>query len=396
MKYSMTSGLTFLMAAASGLVVANLYYNQPLLDLMARSLDVGTAAIGSIPLLTQLGYAAAMLLLVPLGDVVERRGFIVATTLIAAVALATSAVAPSLGTLCAASLATGFGSAVPQLLLPFAAKLARPEQRGRIIGTIMGGLLIGVLGGRIVAGLVGAAWGWREMYAAAAGVMLVLGTVLRMGLPRDEPLERVKYRALIGSTVRLMWQSARLREAALTGGCCFGAFSAFWATLVFFLAHSYGYGSRAAGLFGLVGIVGALAAPLAGRSSDVRSPRWGVRAGTLVALAGYLCFLLAGTHLWGLVAGVILLDLGVQVALVSNQARIYALWPDTPSRTNTVFMVGYFGGGAIGSGLGGTACAHFGWTGVCGVGITMLCVALSLLARPGRLLDRTDGVLSPS
>jgi len=230
-----------------------------------------------------------------------------------------------------------------------------------------------------VSGFVGDLFGWRAMYWIAAGAMFALSIVLRYALPYDRPEPGLRYRALVRSIVQLVRTQPVLREAALIGGMLFGAFSSFWATLVFFLATPpYHYGARAAGAFGVVGAVGVLFAPWAGRLSDRRGPAFTLTLAILTALASYAVFDVAGYGLPGLVAGVILLDLGVQAGHVANQTRIYALIPEARSRLNTVYMVTYFLGGALGSALGAYGWSRWGWHGVCAAGAIQLAAALAI------------------
>ena len=375
----LTGATVWTLAAATGVAVANLYYNQPLLAQMARSFGVRAGAAGFIPTLTQAGYALGLLLFVPLGDRLERRRLITIMLLASTLALAAAALAPSLALLALASLAVGAATIAPQLILPLAAGLAAPGERGRVVGTIMGGLLVGILLARTVSGFVGAAWGWRTMYWIAGGLMVALAGALWRVLPPGRGESALRYPALLRSLVDLARREPVLREAALVGALAFGSFSAFWSTLVFRLgAPPYAYGARVAGLFGLVGVVGALAAPLVGRASDVRSPRLAVTIGLGASLGAWTAFAFLGAHLGGLIAGVILLDFGTQAAQVANQTRVYALRPEARSRMNTVYMVSYFVGGAAGSILGATAWAHWRWPGVCGVGALLVLAALAV------------------
>ena len=361
------------MAIAGGVTVANLYYNQPLLADIAREFHVDAALAGWLPMATQIGYALGMLLIVPLGDSTERRRLIVVMIFAAILALCWVALAHSFAVLLIASCATGCASCVPQLLTPFAAHLAGPAGRGRAVGFVMSGLLIGILLARTVSGTVGAHLGWRAMYWIAAVLMVVLAIVLRKLLPRSEPEGKMTYGELMRSIGTLARTQPVLREAAFSGGMLFACFSAFWATLVFRLEQPpYHYGSQVAGLFGLVGVVGATAAPLAGKISDVGNPRSTVRVATIFAIISYAQMWLFGAHLWSLVLGVILLDACVQGGHVSNQSRIYALHGDALNRVNTVYMVTYFAGGAIGSSLGTWGWQHWHWSGVCAVAIAFL------------------------
>ncbi len=375
----LTPGLLRLMAFAGGASVANMYYCQPLLEQMQGAFRVTMPQVSSIPTLTQAGCAAGMLLFVPMGDIIERRGLILRLLAGVTVALVVAALAPNLGLLMAASLAIGLTSVVPHVIIPFAAQLARPEQRGQAVGTVLGGLLTGILLARTLAGFVGGELGWRTMYGIAAMLMIGLALLLARTLPRSVPTSKLTYPQILASVVSLARELPTLREAALIGGLTFGAFMAFWTTLVFLLSgapyhiHAAGEG---AGLFGLIGVVGALAAPIMGRVADRRGPRLTLGLALVITLVSYGLLWALGMHLWGLVLGVILLDFGIQSAHVSNQTRIYALRPEARSRLNTVYMVTYFLGGVLGTSLGAMAWHRAGWTGVCIVGTSMLMLAL--------------------
>lgn len=369
------------MFAASAVCVANIYYCQPLLSEIGQSLGVSDRAIGYLPMWTQAGTALGMFAFVPLGDMFPRRKLIVIMSGVSALAVAMMAIAPNLALVNAAGFATGLAGIVAHLILPFAAKLAPPERRGHVVGTVLSGLLLGILLARVVSGFVGDAFGWRAMYWIAAVAMFVLAIALRYALPYDRPESGIRYAELARSIAHLAWTQPVLREAAVIGGLLFGAFSSFWATLVFFLGTPpYHYGPRVAGLFGLVGAVGVLIAPWAGRLTDRKGPAYTVTLAILTTIASYVVFDLAGRAFWGLVLGVILLDLGVQAGHVANQTRIYALIPEARSRLNTVYMVTYFLGGSLGSALGAAGWTRWRWNGVCAAGALQLLVALGVRA----------------
>ena len=355
-----------LLSFTAGAAVANLYYSQPLLPAIGRTFGVTGGRVGLVATVTQVGYALGLLVFVPLGDAVERRRLIVLLTVAVSIALAAAALAPGAGWLAAASLVIGATTVVPQLIVPFAAGLAAPAERGRVVGRIMGGLLIGILGARVLAGAVGARFGWRAMFWLAAVLMLVLAAALARLLPEAPPRAAMRYGALMRTLLPLARSEPVLRDASLLGALVFVAFSALWTTLAFRLELApLHYGSAVAGAFGLVGIVGASAAPLVGKRADRRAPRTTVGLGLVVLAASYLIFLFAGHTIVGLVAGVILVDAGMQVVNISNQARIYALREEAHSRLNTVYMVSYFIGGSLGSALGVWAWDTARWTGVC-------------------------------
>jgi predicted MFS family arabinose efflux permease len=368
------------MAAGCGLSVANNYYAQPLLAEMGRSFGVPDRRMGLVAMLSQVGFALGLLLFVPLGDRLERRSFLLVMLGAVTAALLGVAAAPSFPWLAAASLAVGVTTITPQLLVPFAAHLAGPQERGRVVGTVMSGLLIGILAARTVSGLVGQHFGWRAMYGLAAAAMVGLALALRALLPRSEPTASgLSYAALLRSIGGLLRDEPVLRQSCLFGASSFGAFSAFWTTLAFHLAGPpFGYPSGVVGLFGLAGIVGALAASAAGRLADRTSPRRTIGAGLACVLLAYATLSGAGGTLWGLVAGIVLLDLGAQAAHISNQSRIYAVRREARSRMTTAYMVASFVGGAAGSYGGAWGWSLAGWGGVCLVGAAM--TASGLLA----------------
>ncbi|WP_210516606.1 MFS transporter [Hymenobacter terricola] len=365
----LSNALVWLMALTCGLVVANIYYNQPLLAAIGRTFHLSDSSASLVATATQVGYTLGMLFVVPLGDKLERKRLMLLLLLGAAGCLAGAAFAPSFGVLAGASVLLGICSAVPQLLLPMAAHLAPEADRGRIVGRIMSGLLIGILVSRTVSGYVGAHLGWRAMFEIAAGLMLALAALLAWRLPTDQPAFAGSYGSLMKSLLTLMRDLAPLRQSALVGGFLFASFSVFWTTLAFFLeSPAYHSGSDVAGFFGLIGAFGALAAPLAGKAADTRGPSFAIAIGIGLVLVAYVVLGLGGFHLAGLVLGVVLLDVGVQAAHISNQTKIFSLVPEARSRLNTVYMTGYFTGGSVGSVAGGLAWTHGGWPGVCLLG----------------------------
>ncbi len=371
--------LVWLMAVASALSAANLYYVQPILADMGRSFHASSASIGFVATLTQLGYAVGLLLIVPLGDRYNRRNLIAGMLLIVVLALMLVAVSPSPGFLMVASLLVGITTVAPQLIIPLAASIAAPYERGRVVGMVMSGLLIGILLARTVSGVVAAHLGWRAVYWIAAGLMLLLAVLMRLTLPLDRSRSTMSYKELLRSLVPLLREEPVLRETSLFGALSFGAFSVFWVTLGFFLeTPPYHYGSAVVGTFGLVGVVGATAATFAGRLADRIDARRVIGVTMLITLSSFVLMGLTGQWLWGLIAGVILLDLGVQGTQVSNQARIYSLNPAARNRLNTIYMVTYFIGGSLGSYLGVLGWSIARWWGVCGAALLMMLVALCL------------------
>ncbi|QBD83536.1 MFS transporter [Ktedonosporobacter rubrisoli] len=369
--------LVWIMALACGLTAANLYYSQPILVDMGKSFAVSVDQMGIIATLGQLGYAAGLLFIVPLGDSYNRRSLIVGSLIAVTLALIAMALAPNVTLLAVASLLVGITTVVPQIIIPFAASLAPAHERGRVLGIVMSGLLIGILLARTVSGFISAQLGWQAVYWLAAALMVLLTVILRFMLPADHPQTSMSYPQLLRSLWGLLRQEPVLRETCVMGAMVFGAFSAFWVTLAFFLeTPPYHYGSAVAGAFGLVGVVGALAASFVGKLADRIEARRIIGMAVLIVLLAFGIFELFGHALWGLIVGVILLDLGAQSNQVSNQARIYSLNPLARNRINTVYMVAFFVGGSLGSVLGSYGWSIAGWTGVCLVGGAMLLTAL--------------------
>ncbi|WP_206107577.1 MFS transporter [Paludisphaera rhizosphaerae] len=370
------------MAIGSGLSVANLYYSQPLLERMGDHFSASASRMGIVSTATQVGYASGMLLLAPLGDLLERRRLIVVLLLATALALAAVAVSPSFAWLAVASLILGASTVTPQIIVPFAAAIAEPNERGKVVGTVMSGLLIGILLARTASGFIGSHLGWRAVYWLASGLMIVLAGVMASGLPKSSPtLVGTSYGALMRSIVGLVRELPALRTSALFGGLAFASFSVFWTVLAFHLATPpFHYGSDVVGLFGLVGAGGAAAAPLVGSFADRRGSRWSIGLGLLMMLAAYLVLGVLGWTMTGLVVGVLLLDVGAQCNHISNQTRIYGLRPEARSRLNTVYMVAFFLGGSMGSAVGAAVWPRHGWIGACAVGIVFLLAALTVFA----------------
>jgi predicted MFS family arabinose efflux permease len=371
----------WIMAIAGGMVVANNYYNQPLLVEFARSFAVTEKSAGPVAAMTQFGYALGMLLFLPLSDMLERRMMIRLLLLASTCALVATALAPAMHWLIAAGFAVGFTSVVPQLMTPFAAQLAEPKERGAVVGIVMGGLLTGILLSRTIAGFVGAHFSWQTMYWIAAVLMIALFFVLGRALPKGPPTFHGSYKSLMHSMLELIRTQPVLRETSLVAALQFAAFSAFWTTLVF---HVHGlpqaYGSDVAGMFGLVGVIGAMAAPYAGKLSDRKSPRLTVMLSSIAFVLAYLVFGTVGYGLIGLAVGVVLLDLGMQSGHVSNMTRNFALKSEAMGRLNTVYNVTRFLGGGIGSVIGNIAWSHWHWVGVCVMGgaLSLLAIAVQL------------------
>lgn len=375
----------WIMAITGGVVVANNYYNQPLLVEFARTFGVTEKSVGPVAALTQFGYAFGMLVFLPLSDMLERRMLIRLLLLASTCALVATALAPSIHWLIIAGFVVGFTSVVPQLVTPFVAQLADPKDRGAVVGIVMGGLLTGILLSRTIAGFVGAHFNWQTMYWIAAALMIVLFFVLGRALPKGPPTFHGNYKSLLQSMLELIRTQPVLRETSLVAALQFAAFSAFWTTLVFHV-HSLpqAYGSDVAGMFGIVGVIGAIAAPYAGKLSDSKSPRLTVMLSSIAFVAAYVAFGAIGYSLVGLAVGVVLLDLGMQSGHVSNMTRNFALKSEALGRLNTVYNVTRFLGGGIGSLIGNIAWIHWHWLGVCVMGGVLSLVAIAVQLYYGR------------
>jgi len=353
------------MTVATAVVVANLYYNQPLLEDIAKTFHTTRAKVGKVSMLTQIGYATGMFFLVPLADMVRRKRLMLIVFSFIMVSLLITAIAPSINLLIAASFFLGASSMIPQLLVPMAAHLAKPAERGKKIGVIMSGLLIGILLSRTFSGYIGAWFGWRAVYYIAAGMMLLIWLMIGFLLPEVEPEYKGSYKKLMSSLVHLVKEEPKLRLAALRGALCFACFSAFWTTIVFLLKQNFNMGSSVAGEFGLVGAFGAIAAGLMGRLSDKMDAYKLSGITLLLVLLSFVIFYFSAHSIPGLIIGVIVLDMGVQATHISNQSIIFALRPEARNRINTVYMVTYFIGGALGTFIATGLWRSYQWDGVC-------------------------------
>ena len=372
-------GTVVLMSAAVGLCVASNYYAQPLLDTIARELRLSAASAALVVTVAQVGYALGLVLVLPLGDLMERRRLVCGLTLATACSLALTAVAPDAGLLLAGTALTGLLSVTAQVLVPFAADLAGPNRRGQVVGTVMSGLVLGMLLARTASGALAAVGGWRTVYWVAAAAMAVLAATLHRALPEYRGSAGLRYGPLLRSTARLLADEPVLRARALLGLLAFACFSALWTSLAFLLSGpGYDWSDSEIGLLGLAGAAGAIAAQLAGRLADRGRTTLTTLVSALLLLGSWGLLALGAHQLAALIAGIVLLDLAHQGVHISNQSLIYALRPDARGRITSAYMTCYFAGGAIGSALVGVVHAHAGWNGVCVLGATLallLCLA---------------------
>jgi len=390
---TLSPALTFLLAAGTGLSVAALYYSQPTLGVLAGDLHASGRQIGWIPTLTQLGYAIGLLLLAPLGDRFDRRNIILIKSVILCLALVLTGFAPGLAVLMGASLIVGLFATVAQDIVPAAATLAPPEQRGKAVGTVMTGLLMGILLSRVASGFIAEHFGWRAVFLAAAVSIALMTIVLARGLPRFAPTTTQSYPALLRSLGHLWVAHRRLRLAAFGQGFLALGFSAFWSTLAVMLHGApFHMGSAVAGSFGLAGAAGALAAPFAGRLADRRGPEWVTRLAAAITVASFATMLAmpllsTGAELALLALATVGFDLGVQASLISHQTIVFGLEPPARSRLNAILMTSVFVGMAAGGFLGAQALASWGWTGVVGVAMLASLIALAVRIHAAKVRD---------
>lgn len=382
---ALPASLVALFAVGSGLSAASLYYNQPILSAMAHELGATPAQIGVVPMLTQLGYAAGILLFAPLGDRFDRRRVIVFKLLGLTLVLALAGLSPSLGVLAVASLAIGLLATAAQDFVPAAAALAPPAARGKIVGSVMTGLLLGILLSRLVSGTVSEHLGWRAVYFGAALLIALLALISAVRLPTFAASTSASYGALLRSIVSLTRELPSLRRAALIQALLSVGFSAFWSTLALALAAPpYRLGSTAAGMFGLAGAAGAIAAPLAGAIADRRGPLLVIRVSAALVAASFAIMALAPGSLAILIAGTVAFDLGVQACLISHQTIVYGLDPAARSRLNAVLVSALFLGMSLGAALASQALARYGWAGVMTLGASAAGLALLVRCLPER------------
>jgi predicted MFS family arabinose efflux permease len=380
--------LVLLLAVTAGVAVASNYYAQPLLATIAHHLNASRRATSLLVTASQTGYALGLAVIVPLGDLLERRRLIAGLLSVSAIGLLAAAFSPNLAVLAVASLIVGVTSVVAQVAVPFSASLAAEHERGLVVGTVMSGLLIGMLSARTFAGFVADFLGWRAIYVLGALLVFGLVCVLRRELPESREKDVSTYAQLMKTVWHLMREERVLQYRSIYGACVFAAFSSFWTTAAFLLSSPpYRYPAKIIGLFGLVAISGVIASPVAGRLADRGWARFQTGAFLLCTLASWLPIALGAKHLVWLVFGIILMDFGVHGTQITNQSEIYRLNPGARARLTTAYMTTYFIGGAVGSQAGAMMYERFGWNGVCWTGAGFVAVALVVLLSDALIRD---------
>lgn len=386
--------ITIALAVACGLTVANLYYGQPLLPLISKDFHVSPGVGTEVVTASQIGYALGLILLLPLGDLLENRALVTRLLVGTAVALAVAAAAPSFALFTVMLILVGVTSVVAQILVPFAANLAPPAERGKFVGKVMSGLLLGVLLARTVSSLVASVWGWRTIYAISAGLMILTSIALARILPRREPEHQASYGSLLHSVLDLVREEPVLRRRALGQACMFGAFSAFWTAIAYELESAHHFDQAEVGLFALVGAAGATSAPIAGRLADRGLERTTRLVVSALGVAAMVLATVASDSWVALAVAAVVLDLAVQSHQVVGQREIYALRDDARARINSVYMGSVFIGAAVASAVTGIVHDTAGWSGVAVFCAALMAVAflISLVGRsPIRTPSRAEG-----
>jgi predicted MFS family arabinose efflux permease len=372
----LTQGLVLLFAFCCGAIVANIYYAQPLIELIAPEIGLSAGAASFIVSLTQIGYALGLVFLVPLGDLMENKRLMISTLLVAIASLIGASLAHGAGSFLVFSILIGFSSVSVQMMIPLAAHMADDATRGRVVGSVMSGLLFGILLSRPLASVVADHFGWRTLFAGAAGLMVAVVLLLAAVCPRRQPAHAASYASLLRSLVVLVRTRPVLRQRSFYQGCMFGALALFWTAVPVELTRRYGFSQSQIGLFALVGAAGAFAAPLTGRMADAGHGR--LATGLALAFAG-LSFLPSLVHpalgVIGLGITAVMLDLCVQMSMVVGQRDVYALDAASRSRLNSVFVTSIFVGGAVGSAIASSLYDQGGWAWVAMAGSGLAALA---------------------
>lgn len=373
----LTKSTLWLMTIGAGVVVANNYYNQPLLGKIARELDISEAMANNVAMVTQVGYAAGLFLLVPLGDMFKKRKIIITDFFLIIISLLAFALSQNITTMLVSSFFIGLSSVIPQMFVPLAAQISDPKDKSKNVGMVMSGLLIGILASRIFSGILGEYFGWREVYYIAAGIIFILWVLVFFLLPDINPTFKGSYWGLMKSISYYIKTVPSLRLASVRGGLALGSFLAFWTSLTFHLERPpFFAGSDIAGELGAVGIGGALAASMVGRIADRVNKNTLISCAAILMLLSWIIFGIWGFTYAGLIIGIFILDVGLQSIHVSNQTIVFSTNPDATNRLNTVYMTSYFIGGSFGTFVGGRAWEYMGWNGVVITGAIFIIILL--------------------
>lgn len=386
MESNISKKLIFFMSLTCGLSIACLYYIQPLEQLISNDLSTSESQIGIAPMLSQLGYALGLLFLVPLGDKLIKKNLIISMLLIVSLVLFIISQTHNYASFIILMFLIGATAIIPQLIIPFAGELSTDRERGKVLGIVTGGLLIGILLSRTYSGIVGAIYGWRIVYLIGAFMCILLTILVVLTFPKNKPNKKLSYLELLNSLPTLLISQKKLRKSAINGFLIFGAFNIFWSTLIFYMSsNTYNLGSKEVGYMGLVGVIGAVASVFMGNIVDKKGATFGINLGTFCVCCSFIFMLFMGNKLIFLIFSTILLDFGAQSAQISNQTVVQSLSDEYRSRNNTIFMFFYFIGGALGAFLGTLSWQTFGWTGICTLGILF-----SLLALLNQLIFKLD------
>jgi predicted MFS family arabinose efflux permease len=384
-----------MMAIIAGAVITNIYATQPILPLISSGLGLDLTTVDLVAGAALLGFAFGLAFLLPLGDRFDRRKLVLGQIAVAFLFGLAAAFAPGIWALIAASFGLGVVSCVPQQLVPFAAVMSRPEERGRSVGTVVSGIMVGILLGRTISGVVGAAWGWRAVYGVEAAFMIPVFIAAAMLLPRGVPTTNLSYAKLLASLWPLVRDNRPIRESMIVQALLWACFNAFWVNLAALLCDGpWHLGSAWAGSFGIIGAAGALAASLGGRATDRMGSRTVIGASIGIVTLAFLLLAGAQTSIIFLVIGVIVLDIGVQSGLVSNQTRAFSVDPKAQGRINSLYMTATFLGGALGVTISGWLMSRYGWSGIVVFGIALGLIALAIhwLGAPRRQASADVGV----
>lgn len=373
----MSKKTILLMAVVTGVIVANLNFIQPIENLIATDFGVSKAVVGILAMVTQLGYAFGLLLIVPLGDIFDRYHLIQFMMVLSIISLIVAFLAPNAAVFAVATTLIGITSVAPQIIIPYAGYLAPALQRGKVLGIVLSGLLTGILLSRSFSGLLGSIMPWQDIYLVAAVIDLIFLVIVHRFMPKDQRGHQdLNYLSVIKMLPKLFITQKELRGSSINGFCMFGMSNVLWSTLAFYLADQYHLGSNVAGLLGLLGIAGVLVAPWVGDLVDQKSPKLTIGLSMIFSGLAFVIFWLVGFWIIGLIVGIVLLDLGTQFSQVSNQAIVQSINRKQSSRNNSVFMFSYFLGGSIGTLSATWAWGQFGWSGVCVVAFVFLLISI--------------------